>query len=110
MDLLAIQEEFNKHYNFNELKEKSIKELEELLDDKDFLTDVDISLPHNLTLKDLKIEFISSKLILNDTTRTKPYFFMCMQLIDPKNCISYYQYDIEYGIDGDLLDDYFLKI
>ena len=110
MNLSEIQEEFNKHYNFNELKEKSLKQLEELLYDKEFLKEMDIILPCNLTIKDLKIEFISSNLILNDTTRAKPYFFMCMQLIDPKNCIAYYKYDIEYSIDGDLLDDYFFKI
>ncbi|WBW95235.1 hypothetical protein [Oceanirhabdus sp. W0125-5] len=112
MNLKEIEEKFNKHYNFEELKQYIINSTKELINnwETNYLFEYKDELPNNLTFKDLEIEYLCTHLIINNKTRISPFFRVCVQLNNPKTDIGLYQYEIEYGINGEIYDDYFIEL
>lgn len=112
MNIKEIEEEFNKHYNFEEMKQYIIDSAIELINnwESNCLFEDRDELPNDLAFNDLEVEYCCTHLIINNSTRVSPFFRVCVQLNNPKTGIGLYQYEIEYGINGEIYDDYFLKL
>ncbi|CAM4490297.1 hypothetical protein [Paenibacillus tarimensis] len=109
MSLLDVEFIFNQHYNFNELKNNSIKLLENLINNScsNYLSEEEGKLEDGLRFKDYIIRYKCIELFINNHDRVIPFFRVCLELLHPKTEIQKFYYDIEYTINGEFSDEYF---
>ncbi|MGE5397173.1 MAG: hypothetical protein ACM3MK_06500 [Chitinophagales bacterium] len=109
MNLVDIEEQFNKTYGFAALRSKTIALWLEVVTNADnsFLSEERDKLPDGVNFSDLGIEYKRTHLILNDTNRTKPYFRLYLELLHPTTSRQMFWYEVEYDIDGNFSDEFF---
>lgn len=109
MDLKTIEQIFNDNYNFENLKEKTIDQLERLIlnSQNNFLKDEEAELPRGLKYSDLKIEYICTNIFVNNHDREFPFFRISLHLNNPNTGICIFYYDVDYTINGEFSDEYF---
>lgn len=110
MNLLDVEVLFNKTFDFEYFKHKTFSSIKEQIEDADnnYLKEVIDELPEDIKLKEFKIVYSKCKLIFNSSSSRAPYFFVRYDLIPPGKESPLYYYEIEFGPDGEVWDDYFV--
>lgn len=109
MNLMDIQSQFNKNYDFKKIKDDSIEILENLIENsnKNYLMEEEENLPDGLKFKDFIIRFNCIRIYIDNHDREFPFYRVYLELLHPKTEIPLFYYDIEYTIDGEFSDEYF---
>ncbi|ERI10317.1 hypothetical protein [Aneurinibacillus aneurinilyticus] len=109
MNLLDIQNQFNEIYNFQYLRDNTIRMLEDLIKNSNdnYLKEEEDKLPDGLKLKDFIIRYNCIRLFINNHDREIPFLRVYLELLHPKTEIQRFYYDVEYTVDGEFSDDFF---
>ncbi len=110
MKLVSFEKTFEEEYFFDELKQKTINNIQSILDNSDsnFLKDSIDELPQGILFSDLKIEYRATYIMLKKANGAKPSFRLVFDLLEPNDDEELFTYEIEYNSDSEYLDDFFL--
>ena len=109
VDLFIIENYFNKLINFEDLKIKTKGYLEQLIQDDKSIIFEDCTEDEIRIIKESTIEYEDTCIFINNVGEY-PFFRIKYNLYSPKNNMLNFTYEVEYNVDGEFLDEYFLEI
>ncbi len=109
-NLIDIQEKFNNVFDFPKLKENTKKYIERVLTESDdeFFFDYGTNKNEIQDLRKMRIDYELTQINLNREGSmpcfSLKYYLYCENEVSPQ-----YTYEVEYNLNGEFLDEYFLK-
>lgn len=105
-----IEKNFNEEFNFAELKQETESYIKEVLKNYEvnLLEDCEEKLPKDVKLKDLKIEYYHTNIILNKEYGAELSFRLAFNLINPINEDILFIYEVEYNSNREFSDEFLI--
>ena len=108
-DLFFIESYFNKLINFEELKIKTKRCFDEILQDEKSAIFEDCTEEEISKIKNSTIKYSDTYIFINNIG-SFPFFRIKYDLYFEESNIPNFTYEVEYNVNGEILDDYFLEI
>lgn len=109
-NMLEVQDRFNNEFNFHELKEITYNYIEKILNESEdeFFYDYSKNEKEIRELRKMRIEYDLTQLIIN-RMGCNPIFTLKFNLYKAKEETPNYTYEVEYNMNGEFLDEYFIE-